>query len=284
MPASRRCSPADPCADIPVRGLFTHIAPAAPVRPPSVPDSCLLRSSFYSPSFYSPLATRRCGQYNASPWGSVQGRVWELTKLLGRLARAAWGKLSRDAGVSAAGVRRRNPEPSEGSDAIGWRATGAVRNCWGDWGGRYGGSVSRPRSAARTARRRQAAHEQRRRRVGAAAARGRARDGRRHQRRGPRPGSRGGRRRPPGARENVPRSSRRHARRERPTDAAEPETPPHATRRLPGRRLPAAVEEIDRLAVEEPLEIRVNGRAVARAFPARGRGVVPAHASANQFR
>ena len=29
------------------------------------------------------------------------------------------------------------------------------------------------------------------------------------------------------------------------------------------RRLPDAVEEIDRLAVEEPLEIRVNGRAVA---------------------
>ena len=50
---------------------------------------------------------------------------------------------------------------------------------------------------------------------------------------------------------------------ERPDDAADPETPPHATRRLPVRRLPAGVEEIDRLAVEEPLEIRVNGRAVA---------------------
>jgi FdhD protein len=50
---------------------------------------------------------------------------------------------------------------------------------------------------------------------------------------------------------------------ERPADAADPETPPHATRRLPVRRLPAGVEEIDRLAVEEPLEIRVNGRAVA---------------------
>ena len=50
---------------------------------------------------------------------------------------------------------------------------------------------------------------------------------------------------------------------ERPNDDADPETPPHATRRLPMRRLPAGVEEIDRLAVEEPLEIRVNGRAVA---------------------
>jgi FdhD protein len=50
---------------------------------------------------------------------------------------------------------------------------------------------------------------------------------------------------------------------ERPADDPEPETPPHATRRLPVRRLPGAVDEIDRLAVEEPLEIRVNGRAVA---------------------
>ena len=50
---------------------------------------------------------------------------------------------------------------------------------------------------------------------------------------------------------------------ERPADDPEPETPPHATRRLHVRRLPEAVDEIDRLAVEEPLEIRVNGRAVA---------------------
>ena len=38
---------------------------------------------------------------------------------------------------------------------------------------------------------------------------------------------------------------------------------PHETARATVRRLPAGVEEVDRLAVEEPLEIRVNGTAVA---------------------
>jgi FdhD protein len=38
---------------------------------------------------------------------------------------------------------------------------------------------------------------------------------------------------------------------------------PHQTARVTVRRLPAGAEETDRLAVEEPLEIRVNGRAVA---------------------
>jgi FdhD protein len=43
----------------------------------------------------------------------------------------------------------------------------------------------------------------------------------------------------------------------------EQEPVPHTTRRVSVRRLPAATTEEDRLAVEEPLEIRVNGRAVA---------------------
>ena len=38
---------------------------------------------------------------------------------------------------------------------------------------------------------------------------------------------------------------------------------PHATRRTTVRRLPGGAAEDDRLAVEEPLEIRVDGRAVA---------------------
>jgi FdhD protein len=38
---------------------------------------------------------------------------------------------------------------------------------------------------------------------------------------------------------------------------------PHATRRASVRRLPGGASEDDRLAVEEPLEIRVNARAVA---------------------
>jgi FdhD protein len=38
---------------------------------------------------------------------------------------------------------------------------------------------------------------------------------------------------------------------------------PHETARATVRRLPAGAEEVDRLAVEEPLEIRVNGAAVA---------------------
>ena len=41
------------------------------------------------------------------------------------------------------------------------------------------------------------------------------------------------------------------------------ETPPHATRRAQVHRLPSGATEDDRLAVEEPLEIRVGGRAVA---------------------
>ena len=41
------------------------------------------------------------------------------------------------------------------------------------------------------------------------------------------------------------------------------EQPPHATRRASVRRLPGEITEEDRLAVEEPLEIRVNGQAVA---------------------
>ena len=41
------------------------------------------------------------------------------------------------------------------------------------------------------------------------------------------------------------------------------ELQPYASRRAPVRRLPGGVAEDDRLAVEEPLEIRVNGRAVA---------------------
>jgi FdhD protein len=41
------------------------------------------------------------------------------------------------------------------------------------------------------------------------------------------------------------------------------ETPPYATRRASVHRLPEGRAEDDRLAVEEPLEIRVNGRAIA---------------------
>jgi FdhD protein len=41
------------------------------------------------------------------------------------------------------------------------------------------------------------------------------------------------------------------------------ELPPHATRSTTVRRLPGGDETEDRLAVEEPLEIRVNGQAVA---------------------
>ncbi|HET9241932.1 MAG TPA: formate dehydrogenase accessory sulfurtransferase FdhD, partial [Gaiella sp.] len=41
------------------------------------------------------------------------------------------------------------------------------------------------------------------------------------------------------------------------------ELEPQATRRTSVRRLPGGASEDDRLAVEEPLEIRVNGRAVA---------------------
>jgi FdhD protein len=45
--------------------------------------------------------------------------------------------------------------------------------------------------------------------------------------------------------------------------AANVEAEPYATRRAPVRRLPGGVHEEDRLAAEEPLEIRVNGRPVA---------------------
>jgi FdhD protein len=41
------------------------------------------------------------------------------------------------------------------------------------------------------------------------------------------------------------------------------EAPPYATRRAQVHRLPSGATEDDRLAVEEPLEIRVNGRAIA---------------------
>ena len=41
------------------------------------------------------------------------------------------------------------------------------------------------------------------------------------------------------------------------------EPPPYATRRATVRRLPDGATDDDRLAVEEPLEIRINGRAVA---------------------
>ena len=41
------------------------------------------------------------------------------------------------------------------------------------------------------------------------------------------------------------------------------EAPPRATRRASVRRLPGGAVEDDRLAVEEPLEIRVNGRSIA---------------------
>jgi FdhD protein len=42
-----------------------------------------------------------------------------------------------------------------------------------------------------------------------------------------------------------------------------PEAPPYATAGVEVLRLPGAASERDRVAVEEPLEIRVNGRAVA---------------------
>jgi FdhD protein len=45
--------------------------------------------------------------------------------------------------------------------------------------------------------------------------------------------------------------------------AAGMEAPPYATTRLSVRRLPGGATEDDRLAVEEPLEIRVNGRPIA---------------------
>ena len=41
------------------------------------------------------------------------------------------------------------------------------------------------------------------------------------------------------------------------------EVPPHATRRATVRRLPGGAQASDRVAVEEPLEIRVDGTAVA---------------------
>ena len=41
------------------------------------------------------------------------------------------------------------------------------------------------------------------------------------------------------------------------------DVPPYATRLAPVRRLPGGGSEDDRLAVEEPLEIRVNGRPIA---------------------
>ena len=41
------------------------------------------------------------------------------------------------------------------------------------------------------------------------------------------------------------------------------EVPPYATRRAPVSRLPGGRSEDDRLAVEEPLEIRINGRPIA---------------------
>jgi FdhD protein len=46
-------------------------------------------------------------------------------------------------------------------------------------------------------------------------------------------------------------------------EAASPPPPPHSTRRLEVRRFPAGTETEDRVAVEEPLEIRINGHAVA---------------------
>src|SRR5947199_9152459 len=42
-----------------------------------------------------------------------------------------------------------------------------------------------------------------------------------------------------------------------------PEAPPYATSGVEVVRLPAGVSEADRVAVEEPLEIRINGEAVA---------------------
>jgi FdhD protein len=45
--------------------------------------------------------------------------------------------------------------------------------------------------------------------------------------------------------------------------AGPPETPPYAVARVEVLRLPPGASEVDRVAVEEPLEIRVDGRAVA---------------------
>src|SRR5215204_2466699 len=41
------------------------------------------------------------------------------------------------------------------------------------------------------------------------------------------------------------------------------EAPPYTVARVAVRRLPGGVEELDRVAVEEPLEIRIGGRPVA---------------------
>src|ERR671931_2954929 len=50
----------------------------------------------------------------------------------------------------------------------------------------------------------------------------------------------------------------------RATDGGRPaEAPPYSTATVEAVRLPAALEEPDRVAVEEPLEIRVDGRPVA---------------------
>ena len=45
--------------------------------------------------------------------------------------------------------------------------------------------------------------------------------------------------------------------------AGDPVGPPHATTAVPMRRLPGGDEQADRVAVEEPLEIRIGGRPVA---------------------
>jgi len=67
---------------------------------------------------------------------------------------------------------------------------------------------------------------------------------------------------PPGARPNRPRGGGRSV--EAPRQyAAGVEAEPYATRRVPVRRLPGDVHEEDRLATEEPLEIRVNGQPIA---------------------
>src|ERR671931_2748504 len=50
----------------------------------------------------------------------------------------------------------------------------------------------------------------------------------------------------------------------RATDGGRPaEAPPYSTATVEAVRLPAALEEPDRVAVEEPLEIRIDGRPVA---------------------
>src|SRR5215204_1798551 len=41
------------------------------------------------------------------------------------------------------------------------------------------------------------------------------------------------------------------------------EAPPYTVARVAVRRLPGGVEELDRVAVEEPLEIRIGGKPVA---------------------